>query len=117
MSILEFLPKHEIEPLFGIKLCHSLHKISDYIEEEKFEYMVKHALGIDSKRLIKLKKVEDANGETGTVIILYDYIYKTNKPKVSIPQNEKGYFDFKIYELNFNQEINIEKLIKQLKMY
>ncbi len=117
MSVLEFLPKHEIEPLFGIKLCPPLHKMSDYIDENQFEDLLKHAMGIKQKRLIKLKRVEDVNGEIGTVVIVYDYVYKTNKPKISIPQDEKGFFDFKIYELNFNQEINLEKIIDKLKDY
>lgn len=114
MAIMEFTPRNPIKPLFGIKLAPVLQRICEDFEIEDAEALLVDALKVDTNRLIQLKRVEDASGNFGMVLVIYDFIYKTKKPLISLPEKD-GFFDFKIYELDFNKDIDIEWLIDQSK--
>lgn len=95
----------------------TVNKICDFLENEEIEDVLKASLKISSKRLVALKVVEDLKGNKGRILIIYDYKYKKRKPKISIPHNQNGFFDFKIYEIDFNKDIDLEKFIISEKEY
>lgn len=115
MALIEFFPRKPLLPLFAIKLPSALCKINSILEPNKYELIIKKSLEINEKRLIKFKEVEDSRGELGLIMIVYDYIYNKKKPEVLIPQNERGFFDFNIYELDFNRNVNVESIIENQK--
>ena len=115
MSRIKFIPKDPIKPLFAIKISSTLHKVlGTIIEENKKISLIKEVLGINPKRFIKLKNVLDENKNDGTIVIIYNYIYKRVIPKYDIPCDDKGVFQFKIYDIDFNKDINIEGLLKKI---
>lgn len=116
MAVIKFVPKKGIEPLFAVKLNPAFTKLIIEMENAEAERYMKFALNIDPRRMINIKEVEDAQGNLGHILILYDYIYKEKRPKVAVPQTEDGYFDFRIYQLDFNKDINIENIIEDQKI-
>jgi hypothetical protein len=115
MSTIKFIPKDPIIPIFAIKLSPTLHKILETIsnENEKLE-LVKKVLEINPKRVIALKTILDEKQNSGTMIVLFDYIFEHIMPKIDIPFDDNGTFKFKIYDMDFNKEINIENLLKKV---
>jgi acetylornithine deacetylase/succinyl-diaminopimelate desuccinylase-like protein len=116
MAVIKFVPKKGIEPIFAVKLNPAFTKLIANLEDEDAEKHMKAALNINPKRMINIKEVEDAQGNLGYILILYDYIYKEKRPKSVVPQTEDGYFDFRIYQLDFNKDINIENIIEDQKV-
>lgn len=116
MGIVQFVPRRGIEPIFAIKLSPTLSLVIQEMEEAEVKKLLKKVLRIKEKRVINLKQVEDSQGNFGHILILYDYVYSKIEPKIAIPQTEDGYFDFKIYQLDFNRAINLENIIEDQKM-
>lgn len=112
MSIMEFSPNPLIKPLFGIKLSPVLQRVCESVEAERAENLMLDVMKINSHRVIQLKKVEDVSGNFGMILIIYNHIYIHKKPETQIPEKD-GFFDFKIYELDFNKDIDIEFLIEE----
>ncbi|TDT72584.1 hypothetical protein EV215_0394 [Hypnocyclicus thermotrophus] len=117
MAIVKFYPKGGMKPLFALKLVDTFNKIIQELGIEKAEEIIKIALNINKNRIIDIREVEDSNGDISFIVILYDFISKYKRPKTSIPQTEEGFFDFNIYQLDFNRTIDIEKIIKDQKKY
>jgi len=117
MGIVKFVPREGIKPIFAVKLSPSLSKIIQDMDYEQGKKLLKTVLNVKEKRVVNLKQVEDGQGNFGHIFILYDYIYNKIEPKVAIPQTEEGYFDFKIYQLDFNRAINLENIIEDQKMF
>jgi len=112
MSTIKFVPRDPIKPIFAIKLSPTIHRVLETIsEEEKKMELIKKVLKINPKRVIALKSILDKDNP-GTMVVLFDYIYDIIMPKIEIPYNEDGVFTFKIYDIDFNKEINIEELLK-----
>jgi len=114
MNRIKFIPRVPIKPLFAIKISPTLHKVLNtfFDEKEKLD-LLKNVLGINPKRVIGLKNVLDEDKNNGTIVIIYDYIYERIMPKYDIPCDENGFFKFKIYDMDFNTDINIESLLKK----
>ena len=114
MSKIKFIPRDPIKPIFAIKISPTLSKVLDTLLDEKEKLdLLKNVLRIDPKRVIGLKNVLDENKNNGTIVIIYDYIYENIMPKYDIPSDDKGFFKFKIYDMDFNTNINIEDLLKK----
>lgn len=113
MGVVDFIPKKGISPIFGIKLAPVLSRACVSLKEIEAELVIKKALNINEHRAIQIKEVEDNNGISFSVLIVYDYLQKKNKPPLSIPQTPEGFFDFPIYNFDFNTNINIENIITQ----
>jgi hypothetical protein len=116
MGIVQFVPRRGIEPIFAIKLSPTFSLVIQEMEEEASKKLLKKVLGVNHKRVVALKQVEDSQGNMGHILILYDYIYTKIEPKVSVPQTEDGFFNFKIYQLDFNRTINLENIIEDQKL-
>ena len=116
MGVVQFVPRRGIEPIFAIKLSPTLSLVIQEMEEEAGKKLLKKVLGVNNKRVVALKQVEDSQGNMGHILILYDYIYNKIEPKVSVPQTEDGFFNFKIYQLDFNRTINLENIIEDQKL-
>lgn len=114
MSKIKFIPRDPIKPIFAIKISPTLGKVLDTLPDEgKRLCLIKTVLGIDPKRVVGLKNVLDENKNNGTIVIIYDYIYEKIMPKYDIPCDDNGFFKFKIYDMDFNTNINIEDLLKK----
>ena len=114
MSTIKFIPRDPIKPIFAIKLSPTLFKVlNTFSDEAKKLELLKYVLGIDPKRVIGLKNILDENKNNGAIVIIYDYIYEKIVPKYDIPCDENGVFKFKIYDIDFNRDINLEDLLKK----
>ena len=115
MTVIKFIPKNPIEPIFAIKLSPTLHKVLETLPDENTKLeLVKKVLEINPKRVVALKTILDENENYGTMVVIFDYIYQHLLPKYEIPFNEDGSFPFKIYDIDFNKEIKIENLLKKI---
>ncbi|MGM0508547.1 MAG: hypothetical protein ACQERZ_05210 [Fusobacteriota bacterium] len=73
---------------------------------------MKKALNISKERVIKLKEVGTADHKKIMIVIIYDITNPHMEEKLNIPQTD-GYFDFPIYNVNYNEEIDIEEMIEK----
>ena len=112
MSIINFVPKKGLNPLFGIKLSPTFSKICESLKEIQSETVIKEALNINKNRVIALKEVEDSFGNNFQLLIVFDYIAKKDKPPINIPHTDEGYFNFPIYNLDYNTKIDIESMVE-----
>ncbi len=116
MNKIKFIPRDPIKPIFAIKISPTLSKVLYTLSDEKEKLrLIRNVLGINPKRVIGLKNVLDENKSNGIIVIIYDYIYEKIMPKYDIPSDDKGFFKFKIYDMDFNLDINIEDLLKRYK--
>jgi len=114
MNTIKFIPRDPIKPIFAIKISPTLNKVLDTLtDEEERLNLIKIVFGINPKRVVGLKNVLDENKNNGTIVIIYDYIYEKIMPKYDIPCDDNGFFKFKIYDMDFNTDINIENLLKK----
>lgn len=109
---LKFVPRGGINPIFGIKLAPSFSTVCENLKELEAEILIKRALHINENRAVSLKDVEDSFGNNFQLLVVYDHISKRNKEILRIPHTEEGYFDFPIYNLDFNTKIDIEFIIE-----
>lgn len=112
MGVIEFIPKGGLTPIFGIKLSPSFSMACEYLKEIEAETLIKKVLNINENRAISLKEVEDSFGNTFHLLIVYNQISKKNKTILKTPHTEDGYFDFPIYNLDFNTKIDVEFIIE-----
>ncbi len=115
MSIVHFIPNGNFTPIFGVRLCPSLHRLLDNIDDKRGEAFIKKIINIQKDRAIKFKGFTDKHGKSGTIVIIYDYFHGSGNPKLIVPETEDGYFDFKIYDVDYNKEVDIENLIEKVK--
>ncbi|MGB6127602.1 MAG: hypothetical protein WBG30_02535 [Psychrilyobacter sp.] len=114
MNTIKFIPRDPIKPLFAIKISPTLQKVLNTLFDEKEKLnLLKNVLGINPKRVVGLKNVLDEKKNNGTIVIIYDYIYEKIMPKYDIPCDNNGFFKFKIYDMDFNTDINIESLLNK----
>jgi hypothetical protein len=113
MGVLQFIPKSGLTPLFGVKLCPVFSKICDELSEINSEIIVKKSLNININRAVAIKEVEDSFGNTFQLLIVYDSLSVKNRSILKIPHTDEGFFDFPIYNLDFNTDIDIEFIIEQ----
>ena len=109
---LKFIPKGGINPIFGVKLPPSFSFVCEELEELHAENLIKKALNINENRAVSLKAVEDSFGNNFQLLVIYDHISKRDKGILKIPHTEEGYFDFPIYNLDFNTKIDIEFIVE-----
>lgn len=109
---INFIPRGGINPIFGIKLAPAFCTVCESLKELEAETLIKKALNINENRAVSLKDVEDSFGNTFQLLVIYDQLSKRNKEILRIPHTEEGYFDFPIYNLDFNSKIDIEFIIE-----
>lgn len=112
MGVVKFIPKSGLTPIFGIKLAPCFSIVCQELEELKAEILIKKSLNIHENRAISLKDVEDSFGNNFQLLIVYDAISIKNRDILKIPHTGEGYFDFPIYNLDFNAAIDIEFIIE-----
>ncbi|ADO83764.1 hypothetical protein [Ilyobacter polytropus] len=115
MSVVHFVPKGNLNPIFGVRLCPAFHRLLDIIDDKRGETFIKKALNIQKDRAIKFKGFTDKMGKSGTIVVVYDYFNGSENPKLVVPETSDGYFDFKIYDVDYNKEVDIENLIEKIK--
>ena len=115
MTILKFSPQGDILPILGVRLCPILNKLIDGLDEKRSEDYIKKLLKIKKDRALKFKGYTDNRERRGTLVIIYDYFHGNHNPRLLVPETEDGYFNFKIYDVDFNTEVDIEKLIERIK--
>jgi hypothetical protein len=114
MTVVHFVSKGNLTPIFGVRLCPVIHRLLDNIDEKRGEVFIKKILNIQKERAVKFRGFTDKHGNNGTIIIIYDYFHESENPKLIIPETEDGYFDFKIYDVDYNKEVDIENLIGKI---
>jgi len=115
MTIVKFSPQGDVTPILGVRLCPILNKLIDGLDEKRSEDYVKKLLKIKKDRALKFKGYTDNRDIRGTLVIIYDYFHGSHSPRLLVPETEDGYFNFKIYDVDFNTEVDIEKLIERIK--
>lgn len=115
MTVVNFSPKGDIFPILGIRLCPVLNKLLDGLDERRAETQVKKLLNIKKERAIKFKGFSDSQDKRGTLVIVYEYFNDSHNPRLLIPETKDGYFNFKIYDVDYNSDVDLEKLITRIK--
>jgi len=115
MTLINFMPNHPLQPIFAVKLCPTMHKLITSLPNLEGEKLARESLGIKEKRIVQLVPVKDNLGREGTILVVYDYFFEKKVPTLDIPQNDDGSFNFKIYDIDFNQEIELENLLQHLR--
>ncbi len=115
MTILKFEPHGEVLPILGVRLCPVLNKLIQGFDDNRAEVYIKKLLKVRENRAIKFKGFTDNRGKKGTLVIIYDYFHDSHNPRLVVPETEDGYFNFKIYDVDFNTEVDLEKLIEKFK--
>lgn len=115
MTVLTFSPRGDILPVFGVRLCPVLNKLIENLDDKRAEEYIKKLLKIKKDRAIKFKNYTDNREKRGTLVIIYDYFHGSHSPKLLIPETDDGYFNFKIYDVDFNTDVDLEKLIERIK--
>jgi len=110
MTVVNFSDIKPIVPLFGIKVPPVVYKILAHVDENAFEESLKQALCIRKNRLIHVELVDLQPNQKSMIVVVFDHIVKGGKPRFEVPTKD-GFFDFPVYDLNFNLEVDIEKLI------
>lgn len=113
MSVVEFVPKEPLKPLFAIKLAPFFFRIHSGLSFDQFEKIVKEALNIDENRLLDFHSAEDKLGNRYLMMIIFNYKYRHKKPSINLPEKD-GFFDFDIFDVDFNMDIDIEEIIKKI---
>ena len=115
MTVVNFSPLGDILPVFGIRLCPVLNKLVEGFDDKRAEEYIKKLLKIKKDRAIKFKTYTDNRDKRGILVIVYDYFHGSHSPRLLIPETEEGYFNFKIYDVDFNTDVDLEKLIDRIK--
>ncbi len=114
MAIIEFKRRDELKILFGIKLPSIVASFYKEIINRKRSYeIIRDTFNIEEGRLINIVDVVDGLGNPASVLVVYDnFISERERLKADL---EIEVFDFNIYELNYNSDIDIEDIIKRIK--
>lgn len=115
MTIVKFSPQGDVLPVLGVRLCPILNKLIEGLDDKRSEDYIKKLLKIKKDRAIKFKGYTDNRERRGTLVIVYDYFHGSHSPKLIVPETEDGYFNFKIYDVDFNTEVDLERLIERIK--
>ena len=112
MAIVEFKKREEPEILFGIKVPEIVKNLSYEIRnKERFTEILRETFNIKKDRFIKMVNARDLKGNDTLIIVIFDNFYtKRNMWKFDFEIEE---FNFKIYEFDYNLEVNVEKIIEQ----
>ena len=112
MAIVEFKKREEPEILFGIKVPEIVKSLSYEIKnKDRFIEILKETFNIKKDRVLKIVNARDLKGNDTLIIVIFDNFYtKRNKSKFNVEIEE---FNFKIYEFEYNLEVNVEKIIEQ----
>ena len=112
MAVIKFQKKEEPEILFGIKLPEIVKNLFYEIKnKDRFIEILKETFNIKKDRVLKIVNARDLKGNDTLIIVIFDNFYtKRNKSKFNVEIEE---FNFKIYEFDYNLEVNVEKIIEQ----
>ncbi len=114
MAIIKFKQREDLKILFGIKLPSIATAFYKEIKNKKHSYeIMRSVFNISEGRLINLVDVIDGLGNPASVLVIYDnFISERERLKADL---EIEVFDFNIFELDYNNKIDIEELIKRIK--
>ena len=107
MAVIKFKKREEIKILFGIKLPSI---VTEFYKETKNK---KRAYNISDGRLINVVDVVDGAGNPASVLVIYSN-FVTEKERLKLDL-EIEVFDFHIFELDYNNNVDIEDIIKRIK--
>ena len=103
MAVIKFKKREEIKILFGIKLPSIVTEFYKETKNKKRAYeIMRDTLNISDGRLINVVDVVDGAGNP------------TEKERLKLDL-EIEVFDFHIFELDYNNNVDIEDIIKRIK--
>lgn len=114
MAIIQFKKREEPEILFGIKLPLIVMNFYKEVKNKKRAYeILRETFNIDPNRLINVVDVRDGNNNLAIVLVVYNnFVTEKEKMKMNL---EIEYFDFNIFEFDYNKKIDIEDVIEKIK--
>lgn len=114
MAVIKFKKREEIKILFGIKLPSIITEFYKEIKNKKRAYeIMRDTLNISDGRLINVVDVIDGAGNLASVLVIYsNFVSEKERLKLDL---EIEVFDFHIFELDYNNNVDIEDIIKRIK--
>lgn len=107
----EYREDNRAEILFGVILPDIVYELMDVaLSDAAFENAIKTSLNINPKRLIKIVEAVQGGKKEVLILVIYDKLVSDNlvlREKLNLKDKEID-FNFKIYYLDFNKDINIE---------
>ena len=114
MAIVKLKRREELKILFGIKLPAIVSELYKGIRNKKeANEMIKNGLKMNANRVINVLDLVDGFGNEFSVLVVYDNILTENELLKYNLEIEN--VDFRILEFDFNNKVEIEEMIKQIK--
>ena len=114
MAVIKFKKKEEIKNLFWVKLPSIVTEFFKETKNKKRAYeIMRDTLNILDGRLINVVDVVDGAGNPASVLVIYSN-FVTEKERLKLDL-EIEVFDFHIFELDYNNNVDIEDIIKRIK--
>ena len=114
MAVIKFKKREEIKILFGIKLPSIVTEFYKETKNKKRAYeIMRDTLNISDGRLINVVDVVDGAGNPASVLVIYsNFVSEKERLKLDL---EIEVFDFHIFELDYNNNVDIEDIVKRIK--
>ncbi|BDU51563.1 hypothetical protein [Haliovirga abyssi] len=114
MAVIEFNKEIRVNPYFGINITNNIARIfKNYKRDESIE-IIKILLNISKKRVVEIKEAESTDGNKVIILLLYGSKYISKNIVKEIPENPDGTFAFPVFELDFNNVVDIEEELRVL---
>jgi len=117
MAVIKFKREIRIKPFFGINLSTNLSRIVRKYKKKEAENILKTILNISEKRVVELKEAESPFGEKVILLLVYKNKIRSENIIKEIPEKKDGTFDFPVFNLDFNNPIDIEEDIIMTEEY
>lgn len=109
MKITKFNNDNKTEIVMGIVLPKILYELYlTAIDLEIYESILKSNLGIDKNRLVKFVEAIQHGDKPILILVIYNKFSKRNIMKRESLKTEVKDFNFRIFNYDFNRNINIE---------
>ena len=111
MAVIEFKKLEEPEILFGIKLPEIVKNLAYEIKnKERLTDILKETFNIKKDRYVKIVSAKDLKDRETFILVIFEGFY--TKRSILRYDFEIEDFNFKIYEFDYNLEIDVENIIE-----
>ena len=114
MAVIKFKKREEPIIEFGIRLPRIVYNLMSEIKnKKKAEEIVRETFNVNKNRLINIVEARDATDDVAMILVVYKNIMASEKDLHEFDLEEMD-FNFNIFEFDFNMEIDVEKVIKDI---
>ena len=114
MAVIKFKKREEPIIEFGIRLPRIVYNLMSEIKnKKKAEEIVRETFNVNKNRLINIVEARDATDDVAMILVVYKNIMASEKDLHKFDLEVMD-FNFIIFEFDFNMEIDVEKVIKDI---